>query len=127
MAEERDALAWLGRYSLFAVVASLAACYGTLVLVAASSALGMAFSVHEGAWATVVVAFAWVGVLGMGVSLRRHGHFGPFLLADVGALLVSWVMLVDFDRTMEATGFALLLVAAVWDRKLRSKGEPCRD
>lgn len=120
MAERSDGLAWLGRYSVVAVVASLVACYGTLAFVALLSALGIVLSVPEGAWATVVVAFAWIGVLAMGVNLRRHGNFAPFVLADVGALLVSWVMLVDFDRLMEAAGFALLVAAAIWDRKLRT-------
>jgi len=127
MAEEGDGLAWLGRYSLVAVAASLVVCYGTLALIALSSALGMTLSVHAGAWATLVVAFAWIGVLAMGVSLRRHGKFAPFLLADVGALMVSWVTLVDFHRMMELAGFALLVCAALWDRKLRLQDKPCRN
>lgn len=127
MAEQSDGLAWLGRYSMVAVVASLVTCYGTLAFVALLSVLGIALSVPEGVWATVVVAFAWIGVLAMGVNLRRHGNFAPFVLADIGALLVSWVMLVNFDRLMEAGGFALLVAAALWDRKLRSRESPCRD
>lgn len=127
MAEQVDGLAWLGRYSLIAVAASLTACYGTLALVALLAGLGVTVSVHEGTWATFVVAFAWVGVLAMGVNLRRHGNFAPFLLADIGALLVSWVMFVDFDRTMEGAGFALLVAAALWDRRLKMKEVRCRD
>lgn len=127
MTEERDALAWLGRYALVAVVASLIACYGTLAVVAILSAAGIAFDVHEGVWATLVVAFAWTGVLAIGVSLRRHGNFAPFVLADVGALMVSWVMLVDFDRAMEGAGFALLIAAAIWDRRLQPRDTPCRE
>ena len=127
MAEQTDGLAWLGRYSLVAVTASLALCYGTLALVALLAALGMAIPVPEGVWATLVVTFAWIGVLAMGVNLRRHGNFGPFVLADVGALLVSWVMFVDFDRAMEGIGFALLVAAALWDRRLRTKEIRCRD
>ena len=42
-------------------------------------------------------------------------------MSDIGALLVSWVMLVDFNRTMESAGFVLLLVAAFWDRYLKRR------
>ena len=127
MAEDGDGLAWLGRYSLIAVVASVVTCYGTLALVAMLSALGVEPSVPRGVWAIPVVAFAWIGVLAMGVSLRRHANFAPFVLADIGALLVSWALLVDFDRMMEAGGFALLVAAALWDRKLRFEEQSCRD
>lgn len=118
MAEESDGLKWLGRYSGVAVVASIVACYGTLALVTVLSAAGVAMSVHEGAWATFIVVFAWIAVLAMGVNLRRHRNIGPFILSDMGALLVSWVMFVDFNRTMEVSGFALLVIAALWDRML---------
>lgn len=127
MAEKGDRLAWLGRHALIAVVASLVACYGTPALLAMLSALDVTLSVQRGAWAVAVVAFAWLGVLAMGVNLRRHGRLGPFLAADIGALLVSWVMLVHPDRLMEGAGFALLVAAAIWDRKLRSRRKSCRD
>lgn len=127
MTETTDALAWLGRYSLVAVVASLAACYGTRALGVALSALGIGFPVNHVAWATLVAVFAWTGVLAMGVNLRRHGAFAPFLLGDLGALTLSWVMFVDSDRVMEVIGFVLLVTGAIWDRNLRLKGMACRD
>lgn len=122
MAEKSDGLRWLGRYSGVAVVLSIVACYGTLALVALLSLAGATVSLHEGAWATVVVVLVWVAVLAMAVNLQWHRSFGPFILADLGALLVTWVMFVDFNRTMELSGFALLIVAALWDRQLRRQG-----
>lgn len=118
MTRESDGLSWLGRYSALAVVASIVACYGTLALVAILSAVGVALSVPEGAWATLIVVFAWIAVLAMGVNLRRHRNLGPFILSDIGALIVTWVMFVDFNRIMEIAGFALLVIAALWDRTL---------
>ena len=122
MGQNSDGLKWLGRYSGAAVVLSIMACYGTLALVALLSMAGVTLSLHEGAWATVVVVLVWIAVLAMGVNLRWHRSFGPFILADIGALLISWVMIIDFNRTMELSGFALLIVAALWDRQLRKHG-----
>ena len=118
MSKESDGLKWLGRYSGLAVVLSMLACYGTLALVTLLSAAGIVVSVHEGIWASFIVVFAWVAVLAMGVNLRHHRNVGPFILSDIGALLVSWVMFVDFNRNMEVSGFALLVIAALWDRML---------
>lgn len=118
MNEKAAGLQRLGRYSGVLVALSLVACYGTLALVLALSAIGVTFDLHEGAWATVIVALAWIAVLAMGVNIPRHGSFVPFILADVGALLVSWVMFIQFSRGLELLGFAMLAVAALRDRHL---------
>jgi hypothetical protein len=122
MDQQSNPLQRLGRYSGVAVVLSIVACYGTLALVAILSLAGVTISVHEGAWAAVIVVFVWVAVLAMGVNFQRHRSFGPFVLSDIGALLVSWVMMVDYSRMLEVIGFALLIVAALWDRQVRRRG-----
>jgi hypothetical protein len=122
MDQQSNPLQRLGRYSGVAVVLSIVACYGTLALVAILSLAGVTISVHEGAWAAVIAVFVWVAVLAMGVNIQRHRSFGPFVLADIGALLVSWVMMVDYSRVLEVIGFALLIVAALWDRQVRRRG-----
>ena len=122
MDQQSNPLQRLGRYSAVAVVLSIVACYGTLALVAILSLAGVTMSVHEGAWAAVIVGLAWIAVLAMGVNIRSIGSFGPFVLADIGALLVSWVMIVDYSRVLEVVGFALLIVAALRDRQLRRRG-----
>ncbi len=122
MDQQSNPLQRLGRYSGVAVVLSIVACYGTLALVAILSLAGVTISVHEGAWAAVIVVFVWVAVLAMGVNIQRHRSFGPFVLADIGALLVSWVMMVDYSPVLEVIGFALLIVAALWDRQVRRRG-----
>ena len=122
MDQQSSPLQRLGRYSGVAVVLSIVACYGTLALVAILSLAGVTMSVHEGAWAAVIVVLAWIAVLAMGVNIRSLRSFGPFVLSDIGALLVSWVMIVDYSRVMEVSGFALLIVAALWDRQLRRRG-----
>ncbi len=122
MDQQSSPLQRLGRYSGVAVVLSIVACYGTLALVAILSLAGVTMSVHEGAWAAVIVVLAWIAVLAMGVNIRSLRSFGPFVLSDIGALLVSWVMIVDYSRVLEVSGFALLIVASLWDRQLRRRG-----
>ncbi|GMQ96221.1 MAG: hypothetical protein BMS9Abin14_747 [Gammaproteobacteria bacterium] len=122
MVQQSNALQRLGRFSGVAVVLSVVVCYGTLALVTLLTLVGITLTINEGAWATAIVVLAWIAVLAMGVNMRRHRSFGPFILADIGALMVSWVMFVDYSRTMEIVGFALLIVAAVWDRRLRAPG-----
>lgn len=121
MDQHPNALERLGRYSGAAVVLSIMACYGTLAVTGLLSLLGIALPLHEGAWATVIVVFAWLAVLAMGVNLRIVKNPGPFILCDVGALLVSWVMLVDYVQSMEVIGFLMLIAAAFWDRALRRR------
>jgi hypothetical protein len=121
MPEQHNGLQRLGRYAGIAVVLSIAACYGTLALVAILALAGITISIHEGAWAGVIVALVWIAVIAMGVNIQRYRSFGPFILSDIGALLVSWVMLVDYSRTMESAGFVMLLTAAFWDRHLKKK------
>ena len=124
MNQPSDGLQGLGRYSGAAVVFAVVACYGTLAMTALLSLVGITMDIHEGAWATVIVAFAWIAVLAMGVNMQRYRRFGPFILSDIGALLVSWVMFVDYSRIMEIAGFALLVTAALLDRQLRLRKTP---
>jgi hypothetical protein len=121
MDQEPDALQRLGRYSGVAVVLSVMACYGTLALSGVLSLLGITLPFHEGVWAVVIVVLAWIAVLAMGVNLRRIRNPGPFILCDVGALMISWVMLVNDDPSMEVIGFLMLMLAAFWERELRRR------
>lgn len=105
----------LGRYSGSAVGLSLVAGYGTELL----SAAGIGLVLPEGVRVTGVVAFAWLAVLAVGVNIPRYASFVPFVLTDIGALLVSWVMLVSASRGLEVLGFAMLVVGALRDRHLR--------
>lgn len=124
MNEQLEGLQRLGRYSQTAVVLSLVACYGTLALVTLLASVGITLDVHEGAWATVIVALAWIAVLAMGVNIPIVRSFSPFILADMGALLVSWVMFVNYSRGLEILGFAMLAAAAMRDRYLRKHAPP---
>lgn len=121
MDQPSNGLQRLGLYSGVVVVLSIVACYGSLALVGALSLMGVTMTLHEGARAAVIVILVWIAVLAMGVNLKRYRNPGPFILSDMGALLVSWVMLVDYNRPMQTSGFLMLLAAAFWDRQLRRR------
>lgn len=124
MNQQLEGLQRLGRYSGIAVVLSLVACYGTVALVLLLATAGITLNVHEGVWATAIVVFAWIAVLAMGVNIPLIRSLSPFILADMGALLISWVMFVNYSRGLEILGFAMLAAAAMRDRYLRKRIPP---
>lgn len=122
MTDRSVGLQRLGRYSGVAVAASVLVCYGTVALTLLLSTMGVTMSLHEGAWATAIVVFAWIAVLAVGVNIPLYRSMVPFIIADVGALLVSWVMFIQYSRGLEILGFAMLVVAAWRDWYLRGRG-----
>ena len=106
---------------------SLVACYGTLIVVAGLSALGVTIAINLHVWAAAIVIFAVVAVLGVGLGARRHGVWWPLILAVLGAALVAFAMYLPdriagiagiSARVVEIAGFAALIIAAVWDWRL---------
>lgn len=112
-----------GRYGGAIVALSIAACYGTLAFVALLSVAGVAVDVHEGAWAAAIVVLVWLAAVAIAVGFPGHRGPGPAVLAVIGASLVTWVMLDTFIRMLEILGFACLVAAALWDRRLRRERE----
>ena len=100
---------------IVATACSIIACYGTLVVVALLSLMGLGIAINEGAWAGAISAFAVLAALGTAYGYRRHGRVGPIGLAVVGAALVLWAMYGEYNRAVEVTGFAALVVATFWD------------
>ena len=119
MDQQSNGLQRLASYSWVAVVLAVLVGYGSLALAGLLAQTGVTLSIHQGVRAAVSVVLVWLAVLGMGINLHRYRNFGPFILSDLGALLVSWVMVVEPSPAMESTGFILLMVAVFWDRSLR--------
>lgn len=107
---------WLG---LAASLMAVAACYGTLAVLATLSLMGVTLTLHEGAWAGAIVFFSLLALAGVALGRQQHGRFAPTALALAGATLIVWVMFAQYDRLIELAGFALLLGAAIWDWMLR--------
>jgi arsenite methyltransferase len=109
-----------------ALVLSVIACYGTLVAVAALSALGVTLAVNTGIWAGAIVLFALLATAIIALGIRKHGSAAPLLPALAGTALLGYVMFGRFDRLLELAGFALLATAVFWDFRLRSRASAKR-
>lgn len=101
-----------------ATLLSLAACYGAILAVAALGGLGVALSVHEAAWATAIVAFALLALLGLGLGFRRHRNPWPVVLGALGVAVIAFAMFVAYTRATEIAGFVLLAAGVLADRRL---------
>jgi hypothetical protein len=109
----------LVRLTSFATVSSIVACYGTLVFVSILSFFGITVNIHEGTWAGVITLLAWLAFAGVAMNFRRHRALGPLVVAAAGAVLITWVMFISFNRFLEIVGFAGLITAALWERRLK--------
>ena len=107
---------WLG---LVASLMAVAACYGTLAVLATLSLMGVSLTLHEGAWAGAIAFFALLALAGIALGRQQHGRVAPTTLALAGVALILWVMFAQYDRLIELAGFGLLLGAAIWDWRLR--------
>ena len=110
------------KFGLLADVAtglSLAACYGTLAAISLLGALGIAIALNEAVWAGMIVAFAALAVVGLGLGMARHRRPWPILIGAAGAAAIGYVMYVQYDRMIELAGFVLLCIAAFWDWRFR--------
>jgi arsenite methyltransferase len=104
-----------------ALLLSLLACYGTLAAVAVLAALGVTLAVNPGVWAGAIVFFAALATVIVGFGVRRHRSVVPLVPALAGTALLTYVMFVSFDRTLELTAFVLLAGAVYWDYRLRAR------
>jgi len=98
---------------------SVITCYGSLAVVSVLGALGMAIQLNETLWAGVIVLFAILALFGLGLGLKRHKIFWPVFLGITGTLAIIHAMYVQYDRSVEITGFILLFLAAIWDWQIR--------
>ncbi len=115
---------WLARGG---VIVSLLACYGTLAVIGALSALGLTIAVNAHVWAGAIVAFAALAVAGIALGYKRHRTPWPLAIAGIGAALVTGAMYgapaIEAatglpGRGVEIIGFACLTAAAWWDWRL---------
>lgn len=102
-----------------ATVLSVAACYGTLLVLAGLSALGASVALDEAAWSGFVAFFTLAALAGVLLGCRRHGALGTALPASLGAALILWVLFVRYHWLAELAGFAALALDALWDWRLK--------
>jgi arsenite methyltransferase len=108
-----------GFMGMLGLTMALLACYGTLAAVALLAMLGVGLALDEGIWAGTIALFAILTVFAIVPGARRHGGFGPSILAFAGAGAIVYALFVDYRLWIELAGFAALTVAVLWDIRLR--------
>ncbi len=115
-------LSWLGSVTSLLAVAT---CYGTLAAVTLLSLIGVSVDIDEDTLVKLITGLLVLALLGMVYSWRIHRHPGPLLLSLGAATLLLWVFYGSYSKPLELTGFALLVIASLWD--FRAKKRACSD
>lgn len=118
----KQRLSWLGSVTSLLAVAT---CYGTLAAVTLLSLIGVSVDFEEATLLKLITGLLILALLGMVYSWCIHRHPGPLLLSLGAAALLLWVFYGSYSKSLELTGFALLVVASVWD--FRAKKRVCTD
>jgi hypothetical protein len=116
-----DSGGYRARGALAAMAATLLACYGTLAAIAFLSAFGIALSPDQAIWKGTIVVLALSTTASVAAGWRRHRSPLPIAPAIAGSALMSYLMLVHFDRALEALAFLLLGLAVLADRHLGAR------
>lgn len=98
-----------------ATALSMTSCYGTLIAISLLSVAGISIKLNDTAWATTIVVFAVLAIVAIAIRNFKNNNFGPIILASLGAGLVTYAMFISYSVSVEIIGFALLLLATIWD------------
>lgn len=113
---------WLGSAASLLAVGT---CYGTLAVVSLLSIIGISVKIDESTMTKLITGLLVLALGGMGYSYRVHRHPGPLLLSVASAALLLWVFYGSYAKPLEFTGFAVLIIASIWD--FRTKRRVCTD
>ena len=98
---------------LFAVL-TFVACNGTLILIAALSAIGISISINPHLQAAAISLFAVATLLLVFIDVKKHQNLGPLILAAVASATLIGTMYIYFNKVVESIGLLELLIAAIW-------------
>ena len=107
-----------------ATVLAILGCFGMLAIAGVFAAFGIRLDAGVRAGAGTVCLFAVVATIGIAVNGRRSRMLGPLALAVAGTALVLADLYAGAGRLAEGAGFALLVLATLWDWRLRSRAAP---
>ena len=121
MSEKNISETRLSRLGTVTSLLAVATCYGTLAAVALLSLIGVSVEIDEGMLVKLITGLLVLALSGMGYSYRLHRHPGPLLLSLAAAALLLWVFYGSYSRPLELAGFAALVIAAVWDFRVKKR------
>ena len=107
---------WLpGAATLIAILS----CFGMLAIAGVLAAFGLSLSSGVRAWAGTLCLFAVVAMIAIAFNCGRRRVVGPVVPAVAGAALILADVYAGASRLAEPLGFALLVLATLWDWRLR--------
>ncbi len=117
MSDGRSRTFWLPG---MATALAILSCYGTTVLIALLSLLGISLAIDERVWAGAISLLAALATNTIALSYRRHRVVGPIALGAIGLILILWVMYGTNNPGLELAWFVFLIAATLWDWRARS-------
>jgi uncharacterized membrane protein len=102
---------------LFSIFTFLA-CNGTLILIAALSALGISISINPHLQAAAISLFAVTTLVLVFIDIKIHKNLGPLILASVASATLIGTMYIHFNKVLESIGLLELFIAAIWSWQL---------
>jgi arsenite methyltransferase len=118
MSKSKHKLSWLGSVTSLLAVAT---CYSTLAAVSLLSLIGVSVDIDEAVLVKLITGLLILALAGMLYSWRSHRHPGPLILSLGAAVLLLWVFYGSYSKPLELTGFALLVIASIWDFRARKR------
>ena len=125
MSEKNTSKTKLSSVGTVTSLLAVAACYGTLTAVALLSLVGVSVEIDEGMMVKLITGLLLLALLGMGYSYRQHRHTGPLLVSLAAAALLLWVFYGSYSKPLELMGFAMLVIASVWDYRVKKSVCAC--
>ncbi len=104
-----------GAAGLASLGLALFTCYGLLAAFALLPLLGLNMALDDGLWAGGILVFTWLAVAAVTAGVRQHQSYLPLGLASLGASVVSYALLVNYNMLVEISGFALLAAGVAFD------------
>ncbi len=98
---------------IFAVLAFIA-CNGTILLIAALSAIGISVSINPHLQAAAISLFAIVTLALVIRDFKRHRVVGPLLLAALACITLVATLYIYYNNIVESIGLLALFAAALW-------------
>lgn len=118
MSAPNQRLSWLGSVTSLLAVAT---CYGTLAAVTLLSLIGVSVELDEATLVKLITGLLILALSGMVYSWRMHRYPGPLIVSLGAAGILLWVFYGSYSKPLELMGFALLVIAAIWDFRAKKR------
>jgi len=113
LVEPRRGIFRFGLLAYLGAGVSLAVCFWKLVFGLVAPIVGLTFiEINPHLQAVIMWVFAAVAVVALFFDRKQHGEDAPFLIGLAALIVIVGMLYTFYDRTILASGYVLLLIAA---------------